>query len=1637
MDTNDYKYITKTFLSQITEILKNLFKKLNSNDINILSIYTAYIIDHIFECYNFEKENIYYKHFLKNNGQDIKSLCLQLIPFVKNFNFSNLNQILYNDNKNNIDKDILKENINNVIKTKFKYSNFALGLIDENKDIILDIENNDYRLIENIIYENFVALKETITVTNGKLYVNWLNVFPLYDYEKSSLFKKSMNEIDNLSKNIDNIENIDNYGLWFGDYYNVIRNGYYESIKKIKWVIYNKDLGNKRYYYIQYLTKLFNMKLLFKYNSYDDLDNDNKIIFENKLNLIKNNFKLNTPTYQNINFEKDLFKNILTFLINNSKERFLLEQKYFIKFKLDIENVTDDLDKNEINLNKITDNDLIIAINNILPKVLWNYLHQVITDLKSSIYGTYLINNENINNNFFFFPIKDSDGEINLKNIYNISKILSHNDDFILLGTNFKNLKLESKIIFFKKFFNLRINLRNNIIYQEQDNKNIDFSNIRNNIINGWNKINYYLVWNYLSYNGLLSEFKVMLELTDNSLLPSNTKEKRKHIQYKLKKYFDKNKDIFKSNYYLTNDNYFNLNKYINSNKNNYYYNSLTKNLVHYTFYGNDYISQLNIFNHYIHHQIIYVTGGTGTGKSTQVPKLLMYCLKMYDYNNNGKTICTQPRISPTEGNAKRIADELGVNIVVDGLKTDNYYLQYKDQKDKHLKESCEHLMLRFVTDGTLLEELVNNPYLKEQIKTKKINYKNDNYVYGFNNKYDIVIVDEAHEHNTNMDLILTLMKQTCFLNNSIRLVIISATMDDDEPIYRSYFKYINDNLVYPIKQEVFGEDIVNSYYLDRRLDISIPGQTTQYTIDEYYVDLKLTGNNKLDSINAQKESYKYIVDICNKFDKGEILLFSTGKAEIKDAVNQLNKILPSGNIALPFYSEMNTKYREIIENIGTKIRFIRNKRLKIAEEWGSEFLDVKDVPEYTYKRAIIVATNVAEASITIDTLKFVVDTGYQKVSIYDDSLMTNTIQIEKISEASRLQRKGRVGRTSNGTVYYMYKKGGRELIKPKYNINNDDFHLSYIKLLNSSTVFEQTIIDSIIINEASPYAVASFVNNFKVLPNNNIFIKSYFYNKNLYSIYEKQYLNEGDVNIVKYFTMPQFYGADDEEFDNDYIIPHYLNRLVSGYKNDTLMDKYGKLYIIHPFEKFITRNINNDIIKFNNINQSYIDIDIFDSIFANMKFKLELLNFNIKSDNLEYFDGRKTIYGEKIQEVSRIVNNITESNSINLLLATGYNIQLEMIMIISMLDTINGSILSLAGFNKKNNKIQEYDNFIKKFKSKSDIISIYKIVKLFYGYLNEMNIFKIYKSWLNNGNIINIFKNNYYSKVKIYKSIFNRYGFTIDKNIIPKELVNEWNLFNELKINGILENNKGFINYIYSSNIFKEYILDDYKKYNSKIKKICDDNYLNFHKITNYFENLFVYIKAIITSERDMEKDFNEISPLLWVDSLSNQLITSLYENSDDSSSDSIIEEKLLNCFLFSNPLNIMIKINNKYKSINGNKEIVLRRIFQNYDSCCYIGNFCHYYSIRKTDNIEVSIINNIDPKKLALLFPFHYNEKNIKNIYTYKKYGEYKNIVINDTNWELFINKIINNHTFNNFPLNASRDILPIISEYISKIK
>ena len=120
---------------------------------------------------------------------------------------------------------------------------------------------------------------ETIKITNGKLFVNWINVIPNHNYKLTPFYDKSMKELkqmeelmikpirqddDDYKKVFELIKT--NRGLWFGDYYNVIMNGFFYSIKKIKWFIYNQKLPNNEYYYqIQYLNKLINLDSCFKY----------------------------------------------------------------------------------------------------------------------------------------------------------------------------------------------------------------------------------------------------------------------------------------------------------------------------------------------------------------------------------------------------------------------------------------------------------------------------------------------------------------------------------------------------------------------------------------------------------------------------------------------------------------------------------------------------------------------------------------------------------------------------------------------------------------------------------------------------------------------------------------------------------------------------------------------------------------------------------------------------------------------------------------------------------------------------------------------------------------------------------------------------------------------------------------------------------------------------------------------------------------------------------------------------------------------------------------------------------------------------------------------------------------------------
>lgn len=519
------------------------------------------------------------------------------------------------------------------------------------------------------------------------------------------------------------------------------------------------------------------------------------------------------------------------------------------------------------------------------------------------------------------------------------------------------------------------------------------------------------IIFQNLIYKGVLSYYKPNINLNLDSKV--NIKH---NIQTVL------SKDYTNAYYYITGNiydiNYLNKIK-DNPNDNNWFYT-----------YAMDFFSQINFFHHIINNRISFITGSTGVGKSTQSPKIILYAYRMIYYNNYVKILCSQPRVAPTVDNAKRIAVELGVPL--DNV---NYFIQYQHSKERYTPINYFNTFyLKIMTDGALLEILKSNLTLfthYRELLTKK-------------NSVDVIIVDEAHEHNKNMDLILTLIKKTMKINPTIKLYIVSATMDDDEPRYRSYYRDIPDDIQIPQLTKF------NSF-VDRRIHISPYGKTTRFIINEFYEK-----DEPKDYSESEKIGIERVISIVNKTKSGEILFFSIGEKEIKKIVKALNEQLPLDVIAVPFYSNLPENFKDIFSKLQKNLIYFHYDKkylLDILEKEKEYWLNTNlpyDKSTVKFTRAVIIATNVAEASITISTLEYVVDTGYSKVNKFNYLTGGSSIELLKINESSRLQRKGRVGRVSNGTVHYIYAKDSRKDIITEYKITIEPVYDSLISMLTT-----------------------------------------------------------------------------------------------------------------------------------------------------------------------------------------------------------------------------------------------------------------------------------------------------------------------------------------------------------------------------------------------------------------------------------------------------------------------------------------------------------------------------------------------------------------------------------------------------------
>ncbi|HDL1495610.1 TPA: ATP-dependent RNA helicase HrpA, partial [Mannheimia haemolytica] len=315
--------------------------------------------------------------------------------------------------------------------------------------------------------------------------------------------------------------------------------------------------------------------------------------------------------------------------------------------------------------------------------------------------------------------------------------------------------------------------------------------------------------------------------------------------------------------------------------------------------------------------QVVVIAGETGSGKTTQLPKM---CLEL-GRGVKGLIGHTQPRRIAARSVATRIAEELKSELG----ETVGYKVRFNDQVS-------ENSLIKLMTDGILLAEIQHDRYL---------------------NQYDTLIIDEAHERSLNNDFILGYLKQILHKRPDLKVIITSATIDVER-----FSKHFNNA---PI--------------------IEVSGRT--FPVEVRYRPIVEDEDQLQGILNA--------VDELQAEGRGDILIFMNGEREIRDTAEALQKQELRHSEILPLYARLSAAEQQ-----------------RIFQPSGG-------------LNRIILATNVAETSLTIPNIKYVIDTGTARISRYSYRTKVQRLPIEPISQASANQRKGRCGRTSEGICIRLY----------------------------------------------------------------------------------------------------------------------------------------------------------------------------------------------------------------------------------------------------------------------------------------------------------------------------------------------------------------------------------------------------------------------------------------------------------------------------------------------------------------------------------------------------------------------------------------------------------------------------------------
>ncbi|EYT79854.1 ATP-dependent helicase [Streptomyces sp. Tu 6176] len=322
-------------------------------------------------------------------------------------------------------------------------------------------------------------------------------------------------------------------------------------------------------------------------------------------------------------------------------------------------------------------------------------------------------------------------------------------------------------------------------------------------------------------------------------------------------------------------------------------------------------------------HQVVIVAGETGSGKTTQIPKI---CMEL-GRGVRGMIGHTQPRRIAARTVAERVAEELDTPLG----EAVGWKVRFTDQVDP------DATFVKLMTDGILLAEIQTDRELRA---------------------YDTIIIDEAHERSLNIDFLLGYLAQLLPKRPDLKVVITSATIDPER-----FSRHFGDA---PI--------------------VEVSGRT-------YPVEVRYRPLLEEDSEDADRDQITAITDAVEELmaeGSGDILVFLSGEREIRDTADALTKKQYRSTEVLPLYA-----------------------RLSHAEQH-------RVFQQHTGRR-IVLATNVAETSLTVPGIKYVIDPGFARISRYSHRTKVQRLPIEPVSQASANQRKGRCGRTSDGICIRLY----------------------------------------------------------------------------------------------------------------------------------------------------------------------------------------------------------------------------------------------------------------------------------------------------------------------------------------------------------------------------------------------------------------------------------------------------------------------------------------------------------------------------------------------------------------------------------------------------------------------------------------